>query len=730
MKGKKLTKKIRALLSIFITVAMLVVMGGYAMPVSAAADNYYNLTTLESSHTIHDGVLIYSFTPDDSTGTGYWHSVLRLSANTPAIKGYNSDYKQDMEFDEDFSWTESILLTDVPVVQVGGTDYREFQLDINQTGNGEEPLLTIDQIEVWLSNDAPTTPGYLYPFGDEETAGDFKHIWDLDTATEDNVILLNYNLNPGSGKRDFKIQIPDSLFVDGLTHPYVVLYTEHGAETYSGFVDIDGDPDTTTDPTDYYEVTDAIFGNNDGFEEWGVAVYENSKAGTKYNDLNRNGVWDWTDNDGNDIWSPGDTGEPPLGGWIIFVDVDGDGLLTPYKNKAHPGDPWAETDADTGRYIITGIPDGTYNVYEVMQDDWYNSQPGGGCYENEVFDGGMLLAGNDFGNYQVATKSGTKYEDLNADGDMDAEDTGLDGWTIAAFADNDNSGTLNAVDTLADSDVTSGGGNYELTLSPGRYIVVEQVSDQANWFESPDNGTTSVNTYDSNYGEYGYDVTLESGEVDSGNDFANFQQATKSGTKYEDENVDGIMNGSDAGLDGWTIAAFLDIDASNTLTASDTLADSDVTSGGGNYELTLDPGTYIIVEEIQTDWFESPDDDTTLVNTFDSTYGEYGYVITVESDDVHPGNDFANFQQGTKDGMKYEDENADGEYNGSDAGLSGWTIAAFLDVDSSGTLNTGDTWVKDALTDTNGDYELSLDPGDYIIVEEIQTDWFESPDDD
>ena len=66
-------------------------------------------------------------------------------------------------------------------------------------------------------------------------------------------------------------------------------------------------------------------------------------------------------------------------------------------------------------------------------------------------------SGNDFGNYQNATKTGRKYNDLNADGDDEGgSDPGLSGWTIAAFADNDSSGTLSAGDTLSDSDVTDG----------------------------------------------------------------------------------------------------------------------------------------------------------------------------------------------------------------------------------------------------------------------------------
>ena len=40
-------------------------------------------------------------------------------------------------------------------------------------------------------------------------------------------------------------------------------------------------------------------------------------------------------------------------------------------------------------------------------------------------------------------------------------------------------------------------------------------------------------------GEYGYAINLTSGEVDAGNDFANYEQATKSGRKYNDLNADG-----------------------------------------------------------------------------------------------------------------------------------------------------------------------------------------------
>ncbi|MFC1983366.1 SdrD B-like domain-containing protein, partial [Chloroflexota bacterium] len=456
---------------------------------------------------------------------------------------------------------------------------------------------------------------------------------------------------------------------------------------------------------------------------------EGTKSGTKYQDLDANGVMDGSD--------------AGLSGWTIaaFTDSDGSGDLS-------AADTLADSDATDGNgdYLLTLEP-GRYIVVEQVSDQsgWFESPDAGttsvNTYDADYGEYGydITLAagegdiGNDFANYQQATKSGTKYEDFNGDGVMNGSDTGLGGWTVAAFEDVDDSGTLSAVDTLADSDTTDGSGYYELTLDPGRYIVVEQVSDQSGWFESPDGGTTLVNGYDTDYGEYGYDITLTSGQTDTGNDFANYEQATKSGNKYEDLDVNGLMDGSDAGLGGWTIAAFTDNDDSGDLSAGDTLADSDATDGNGDYELTLDPGRYIVVEQVsdQSGWFESPDADTTSVNTFNANYGEYGYDITLTSGQEDTGNDFANYQHATKSGTKYEDLDANGLMDGSDAGLAGWTIAAFEDVDSSDTLTAADTLHDSDLTDANGDYELELEADvTYIVVEQVsdKSGWIESPD--
>ncbi|MBW8041193.1 MAG: DUF11 domain-containing protein, partial [Planctomycetes bacterium] len=243
-----------------------------ARPVSALDSAHsFDLTYRGAKDTVN-GSIIYAFTPTDSTGTGFWHSFLRVSAaNKSVVKGYNSDYKKkaNVQFNEDAAWTESWRLEDVPRVEEDGVLYREFQLDINQNKSGTDALISVDQLQVWLTNermhDEKVDPYIVtYPF---DANPDFHFVWGLDEV-DDNVILLNFHLNPGSGKRDFKILVPDDLFDDAYT--YVVLYTEHGADAYTGDYDLDADLATTGDVV---SVVNAVFGNNDGFEEWGVAVY-------------------------------------------------------------------------------------------------------------------------------------------------------------------------------------------------------------------------------------------------------------------------------------------------------------------------------------------------------------------------------------------------------------------------------------------------------------------------
>ena len=292
--------------------------------------------------------------------------------------------------------------------------------------------------------------------------------------------------------------------------------------------------------------------------------------------------------------------------------------------------------APGGTYSFTGLVAGTYRVREVGQVGWIQTTVNPG---DVAVVSGTNSTGNNFGNFQLGSLSGKKFQDNNGDGILNGSDAGLAGWTIQL--DKDANGTVDA------TTVTGPGGTYSFTgLTAGTYRVREV--GQVGWIQ------TTVNPGD---------VAVVSGTNSTGNNFGNFQLGSLSGKKFQDNNGDGILNGSDAGLAGWTIQ--LDKDANGTVDATT------VTGPGGTYSFTgLTAGTYRVREVGQVGWTQ------TTVNPGD---------VAVVSGTNSTGNNFGNFQLGSLSGKKFQDNNGDGILNGSDAGLAGWTIQ--LDKDANGTVD-------------------------------------------
>ena len=83
-------------------------------------------------------------------------------------------------------------------------------------------------------------------------------------------------------------------------------------------------------------------------------------------------------------------------------------------------------------------------------------------------------------------------------------------------------------------------------------------------------------------------------------------------------------------------------------------------------------------------------------------------------------------QPGTKSGIKYEDDNADGDQDAGEDPLSGWVIRAYSDTNGDGVLQAGETTIADSDTTTaTGAYELQLNPGNYVVCEVLQANWFQ-----
>src|SRR5258706_1454920 len=129
-----------------------------------------------------------------------------MSTNQNVEQGYNTDARP-LQYDENSSptFTRKLPLADLQVVTKSGVDYYAFLLDINQQGS--TPLLNINDIEVY-QGDAKDLLGFTpgSGFGTHSTS-----VYKMD-GVSDNGILLNYNLNSGSGSGDMWMFLKKSAF--------------------------------------------------------------------------------------------------------------------------------------------------------------------------------------------------------------------------------------------------------------------------------------------------------------------------------------------------------------------------------------------------------------------------------------------------------------------------------------------------------------------------------------
>jgi hypothetical protein len=168
-----------------------------------------DLTTAGATDTINGA--LFQQVDAASTGTGLIQSFVRIQANGEEA-GYNTDYR-GVEFDEltSATFTHSLSLSDVPIVELGGISYREFLLDINENNGGDNELLSLDVLEIYTASTGSLTD-YAGGWGTPD--------YEMGAG---NSILLDYSLNTGSGSGDMYAYIPDSLFTGG---PYVYLYSK------------------------------------------------------------------------------------------------------------------------------------------------------------------------------------------------------------------------------------------------------------------------------------------------------------------------------------------------------------------------------------------------------------------------------------------------------------------------------------------------------------------------
>ncbi len=346
-----------------------------------------------------------------------------------------------------------------------------------------------------------------------------------------------------------------------------------------------------------------------------------------------------------------DNGESGLSGWTVNL-VNSSSVIVAT----------ATTDGN-GDYSFSSVGPGTYTVEEVVQSGY--AQTSSPASYAETTASGQDVSGLDFGDFATDTLSGEVFTDTNGNGVLDSGEPGLSGVTVDL---------LNSSSQVITSVTTGSSGNYTFTIdAPGTYSV-EEVQPSGTIVTVPVSGS--------------YSASVTSGQTISDLNFGNFQTVTLSGEVYSDTDGNGVLNGGEPGLSGWTVDL---VNSANQVVAA-------TTGTNGSYSFSdIGPGTYTI-EVVQQTGYDATSTTSLSVtassgsNVSDLNFGEFALV--------------------TFSGEVYNDTNGNGTLNNGELGLSGWTVDL---INSSNQVTT-------ATTDVNGDFSFTdVGPGTYTVEVVQQT---------
>ncbi|MEM7395928.1 MAG: SdrD B-like domain-containing protein, partial [Verrucomicrobiota bacterium] len=291
--------------------------------------------------------------------------------------------------------------------------------------------------------------------------------------------------------------------------------------------------------------------------------------------------------------------------------------------------------------------------------------------------------------FPVGVVSGSVFEDENADGVFDPEDTnGLAGVVVTLSDSNRNPVATN---------LTDGAGLYTFTnVLPGTWYLAE--TDPAGFISTGDRDGTNDNEIT---------VVLGLGMSSAGNDFLDTQPGSLSGLVLDDQDADGVIDSDDTnGL------------ANLTVTLNDTngvMVQTTMTDASGAYTFTgILAGVYRIVETDPGGFMSSGDSDGPNDN-------EVGASLT--SGQTVGGHDFLDFANGTINGSVLQDVDADGVLDPEDTnGIANVTVVL---TDTNGLMATP------ATTDAAGDFVfMNVPPGPWLLTETDPAGFVSSGDSD
>ena len=311
-----------------------------------------------------------------------------------------------------------------------------------------------------------------------------------------------------------------------------------------------------------------------------------------------------------------DSGESGIQGWTVDLEDTNGNVLKTFTTGAN------------GLYSFTTLGPGTYRIREVAPAGWLQTTANPADIVNAS---GVNPTSVNFGNFQLISIAGEVFNDLNGDGILNGNDSGLSNWTVDLF--------LNGkLDTTMTSDTN---GDYTFAnLGPGTYRI--RIESQTSW------QTTNTPA----------DISAQSGNNQANVDLGLFQQFSITGQVFLDSNANGVLDSGETGIQGVTV--FLDTNGNGV---PDSGEPTTVTDSNGDYTFAnLSPGDYKVREVLQ------PGFELTTSTPAD-IIGQSGLNQTVN---------FGNFEVITISGEVFNDINGNGVEGNqrrrpSKAGRCSWT---------------------------------------------------------
>ena len=287
------SKSRSAWLTAFLVVSALALPEAWALPSINLTNSTYGTVAPDTSQadrtiTNSKGSVIFQRDTTQPAGTGVFNPFLRLDAkgngldeqgyNTSAVKttdiNGNTTTRKILDNMSPVNWTHDVLLSDLLSITVGGIDYYQFKLDINEPGNNNS-LLTLDGLRLYSTSTPGQSGVKLDTNGDIVTAPPTGGIvgtvlWDMDEGTTNNTdssdrsVLLDAKLGggPGSGIADMVMLVEKKVFAGTGAATHLILWSRFGMSQ------TDAKSDSCTDTC-----------SEAGFEEWSYSSKSGSGGG-------------------------------------------------------------------------------------------------------------------------------------------------------------------------------------------------------------------------------------------------------------------------------------------------------------------------------------------------------------------------------------------------------------------------------------------------------------------